>query len=496
MTTTDLPRLGPLVPERLDVTLPAPHALPRPRPSRMPWTTVGADVAAATVAAVIGATVLSAWSPTLLALAVAWPFAAAVAGCYPRTRGLTSTVCPTRLLRAAGLTALAAWSMVALTPGLVPATSTPTATARSVLLLVALVVVLSVPARLAAGRLATPAQRRVVLVGDPVALRPLLAEARRTADRGLAAYEPVALCVPDNLPLDVADLADAPQDLTIWRGGDDLVDMVRAHRADAVVVAPGADISHTELRRWGAWLQDEGVDLLVSAGLRDVAPSRLELDTLGGLRLLRVDPAPIGRLPHAAKAVADLLVAALLLVLLSPLLLVLAVLIRRESPGAALFTQTRVGRHGRPFTVYKLRTMRADSVAVLETLVHENEADAEGVLFKIKQDPRITRLGAVLRKYSLDELPQLINVVRGEMSLIGPRPALPSEVAAYSADLRRRLAVKPGMTGLWQVSGRSDLSWEETVRLDLAYVDNWSWGLDAAIAKRTAGAVLGHRGAY
>ena len=140
--------------------------------------------------------------------------------------------------------------------------------------------------------------------------------------------------------------------------------------------------------------------------------------------------------------------------------------------------------------------MRVDADHVVELLADANESDRDGVLFKIKRDPRITRIGSVLRAYSLDELPQLWNVVRGEMSLVGPRPALPSQVRAYHADLVRRLAVKPGMTGLWQVSGRSDLSWDETVRLDLQYVDNWSWWLDLRIAVRTATAVVGRRGAY
>jgi exopolysaccharide biosynthesis polyprenyl glycosylphosphotransferase len=234
----------------------------------------------------------------------------------------------------------------------------------------------------------------------------------------------------------------------------------------------------------------------VSPGLRDVAPERLGLSTLGGTRLLRVRPPALSGPSQLAKAVMDRVVAALLLVLLAPVLGVLALLIRSDSPGPALFRQGRVGRHGRPFTVYKLRTMCVDAHHAIDELAHQNESDREGVLFKIKRDPRITRLGAWLRTYSLDELPQLLNVVRGEMSLVGPRPALPGEVEAYDPDLRRRLDVKPGMTGLWQVSGRSDLSWEDTVRLDLQYVDNWSWRMDAGIAVRTATAVLSHRGAY
>jgi lipopolysaccharide/colanic/teichoic acid biosynthesis glycosyltransferase len=227
-----------------------------------------------------------------------------------------------------------------------------------------------------------------------------------------------------------------------------------------------------------------------------VAERRVALATAGGMRLLHVRPVPSRGPARVLKAVADRVAAAGLLTLLSPVLAVLAVAIRLDSDGPAVFRQTRVGHHGRPFTMFKLRTMCQGASRIADDLTEANESDRDGVLFKIRRDPRITRVGAFLRRYSLDEVPQLVNVVRGEMSLVGPRPALQSEVDGYSADLRHRLVVKPGMTGLWQVSGRSDLSWEDTVRLDLHYVDNWSWGLDAAIAARTAGAVLGHRGAY
>jgi lipopolysaccharide/colanic/teichoic acid biosynthesis glycosyltransferase len=182
------------------------------------------------------------------------------------------------------------------------------------------------------------------------------------------------------------------------------------------------------------------------------------------------------------------------LLVLLPALLVVGLLIRLDSPGPAIYRQQRVGRNGRLFTMYKFRSMTSSADAERTSLVDCNEAD--GVLFKIQQDPRITRLGRWLRRSSLDEVPQLWNVVRGDMSLVGPRPALPEEVARYDVDPRRRLVVKPGITGLWQVSGRSDLSWAESVRLDVRYVDNWSLGLDVAILARTIGAVLGHRGAY
>ena len=183
-----------------------------------------------------------------------------------------------------------------------------------------------------------------------------------------------------------------------------------------------------------------------------------------------------------------------MLLLLLPLLIGIAIAIRLDSAGPAIFRQRRVGRDGRTFVMWKFRTMSTDAGAVRETLSDQNDCD--GVIFKMRADPRVTRLGRVLRRYSLDELPQLVNVLRGHMSLVGPRPALPQEVSRYTVDPSRRLVVKPGVTGLWQVSGRSDLSWDESVRLDLRYVDNWSLALDVSIVLRTLGAVLGHRGAY
>jgi lipopolysaccharide/colanic/teichoic acid biosynthesis glycosyltransferase len=178
----------------------------------------------------------------------------------------------------------------------------------------------------------------------------------------------------------------------------------------------------------------------------------------------------------------------------APLLAILALVIRLESPGPAFFRQDRAGHHGRLFTMYKLRTMCDGAERMRAELADGNEAD--GLLFKMPADPRITRIGRFLRRSSLDELPQLINVLRGDMSIIGPRPALPDEVAAYDETTWRRLAVKPGITGLWQVSGRSDLPWDEAVRLDLHYTDNWRVRDDALIVLRTAGAVLSSRGAY
>ena len=194
------------------------------------------------------------------------------------------------------------------------------------------------------------------------------------------------------------------------------------------------------------------------------------------------------------KTVLESLTAACLLVLFAPLLVLIAALVKFTSPGPVLFSQQRVGLGGRTFRMLKFRTMVADAEQQLIDLVDQNEYD--GVLFKIHDDPRITKVGRWLRRLSLDELPQLVHVVVGKMALVGPRPPLPSEVAQYDDVVRRRLLVRPGLTGLWQVSGRSDLSWEESVRLDVYYVDNWSIGLDLAITLRTLTAVLRGSGAY
>jgi len=194
------------------------------------------------------------------------------------------------------------------------------------------------------------------------------------------------------------------------------------------------------------------------------------------------------------KGLVDRCAAAVLLVIALPILGACALAIKLTSPGPVIFKQTRVREHGRDFTIYKLRTMSVDAEARLAEIADRNEAG--GGLFKIRADPRVTSTGGWLRRLSLDELPQLWNVVIGDMSLIGPRPALPHQVASYDESARRRLAVKPGLTGLWQVSGRSNLSWDESVRLDSDYVDNWRPGRDVSIALRTVKAVLTKDGAH
>jgi exopolysaccharide biosynthesis polyprenyl glycosylphosphotransferase len=453
---------------------------------------VALDVVAAAISVVVvaGLTPDVGLPPAFAVLLAAWPVLVAVSGGYARMVEDPYSI-RVRPLLAAGLgLAAAAWVAVAAAPASTGDLSAR-AMAATTLLFAGSVSLSSLGAR---GLVPLVIPRRpltAVLVGAEPEVRALLREADRPGCR--REFAPVAVCLPEASD----DPSTEPWHLPVRHGVDDnLLDVVRSHGAEAVVVVPGAGIGSRELRRWAAWLQDRDVQLLVSSGLHDVATARIGTATLGCARLVRVRPARLRGAGALLKGAADRLGALLLLVALAPLLALLTLLIRLDSPGPARFRQTRIGRNGRPFTVHKFRTMTVDADVVRDHLVEENESDREGVLFKIRQDPRVTRLGSVLRKYSLDELPQLVNVLRGEMSLVGPRPALPEEVQGYSPDLRRRLVVKPGMTGLWQVSGRSDLSWEETVRMDLLYVDNWSWTLDLNIAARTLGAVLGHKGAY
>jgi exopolysaccharide biosynthesis polyprenyl glycosylphosphotransferase len=465
----------------------------RRRPHLARWV-VGLDALVAVTVAGAAAIHPSPGGTVRGAILIWWPVAIAVAGGYSRLAADPRRF-PARALLAAALgAATAVWSIPALVPG-AGTDESPRTLAALALLLAAMVSLGSAAARGLIAMAAPSQSVRTVLVGPSSQVRELLQEAARPAGR--RAFEPVAVCLPgpaDDRGLEQpAEAWPVPVHIGIE---DQLVAAVSNHDARAVVVAPGPHVGYAELRRWGAWLQDIDVDLLVSSGLRDVARGRLAFTTLGGADLVHVRPAPLSGVGLRVKGVVDRVVAAGLLVVLSPLLGLLTLLIRADSPGPAFYRQTRVGRRGRLFTVYKLRTMQTDADHVVEQLAEANESDREGVLFKIKRDPRITKIGSVLRTYSLDELPQLWNVVRGEMSLIGPRPALPSQVQAYHADLVHRLAVKPGMTGLWQVSGRSDLPWDETVRLDLQYVDNWSWWLDLRIAVRTVTAVMGCRGAY
>jgi exopolysaccharide biosynthesis polyprenyl glycosylphosphotransferase len=243
-----------------------------------------------------------------------------------------------------------------------------------------------------------------------------------------------------------------------------------------------------------AWaLEGTGAELLIAPAVPDLAQQRVIVEPMGGVVLLRVEECRQRRGRLLIKATIDRVVAALLLVVLAPLFVAVALAVKLTSPGPTLYRQPRIGQYGSTFEFFKFRTMVVGAEVRLDELADRNESN--GPLFKVHQDPRVTDLGRFLRRMSLDELPQLWNVVRGDMSLVGPRP-LPVGSDVFVGDERRRLRVKPGITGLWQVSGRSDLTWEETVALDMRYVDHWSLGLDLAIMIRTPLTVLLGRGAY
>ena len=264
--------------------------------------------------------------------------------------------------------------------------------------------------------------------------------------------------------------------------------------ADTVAVTSSGVLGREGLRQLAWELEGSETGLLLTPELTDVAGPRINVRPLGALSLLQVSEPKFSGASRIAKGATDRVAAVLALVGLSPVLLLSAALIKLDSRGPVFFRQTRSGAGGAPFSLVKFRSMVPSAEDLLIDLTDKNESG--GVLFKIRRDPRVTRVGRVLRRLSLDELPQLWNVVKGEMSLVGPRPPLPSEVELYAEDARRRLLVKPGLTGLWQVSGRSDLSWEESVRLDLYYVENWSFVMDLMIIVRTIGAVVAARGAY
>ena len=278
-------------------------------------------------------------------------------------------------------------------------------------------------------------------------------------------------------------------------GLDDVAAAVRDTGADTVAVTSSAELEPTRLRRLAWDLEGSATDLVVAPGLMEVAGPRLHIRPMTGLPLLHVEEPEFAGIRRVIKAVADRTIAAVALLLTAPLFLVIAACVRLTSRGPAIFRQTRIGKNGREFTMLKFRSMYVDAEARRAELDSLNER-AEGLLFKIRDDPRITRFGKVLRGLSLDELPQLVNVLCGHMSLVGPRPPLPAEVELYDDDVRRRLLVKPGLTGLWQISGRSDLTWEESVRLDLRYVENWSLSLDLLILWKTAFVVVRSSGAY
>lgn len=328
------------------------------------------------------------------------------------------------------------------------------------------------------------AMMRTIVVGDPRQAARVVAEFTTAPYHG---YEIVGTCVPE-VDGDASALGEVP----VLGAVGDVPQVVSDYAIDVVIVA-GAVLSGEGLRRLSWALGRVGAELMVAPDLVEVHGPRLSLRPTSSLSLLAVE-VEVPRRRLLAKAVLDRALGTVLAVLALPVIGVLALAVRFTSPGPAFYRQTRVGVNGTPFTLLKLRSMYVDADERRDELLEHSDRD--GPMFKMRRDPRVTPVGRFLRRFSLDELPQLFNVVKGDMSLVGPRPPLLDEVATYHDAVHRRLHVRPGITGLWQVSGRADLSWEESVRLDLRYVDNWSVSMDAMILWKTARAVLSGTGAY
>jgi exopolysaccharide biosynthesis polyprenyl glycosylphosphotransferase len=327
---------------------------------------------------------------------------------------------------------------------------------------------------------------RAVVVGSAPAVSALIEHMRRAPHAG---FSVVGVVITHGIGFDL----DLPGIIVLDTSIETLPSAVAEQQADTIAVAGGDALTGPALRRLSWNLEGTGIQLVVAPALTDIAGPRIVVRPVDGLPLLHVDEPEFSGGRRLMKEIIERVLALMLLLVLSPVLLGIAVAIRLGSRGPVLFRQVRVGQHGTEFTLVKFRTMYEGADAERETITHLNENE---VLFKVRRDPRITPVGRLLRRHSLDELPQLWNVVTGSMSLVGPRPPLRDEVDRYGEDVRRRLLVKPGMTGLWQVSGRADLSWEESVRLDLHYVENWSVALDALVLWKTMAAVIHGRGAY
>ncbi len=448
----------------------------------------GVAFVGACVAALLGTGAPAAEVISLILVPLGWFSVLALARAYePRLVGVGSE--ELRRVLVAGATAVAIPSVLVAATGMaaldrVLALALPIACVGSLVLRYAL------RAGLHAQRAHGACTDRTVLVGQAEAVADFVRLARRSRHHGLHVIG--AFLPPGSTDTGLRTLHDLR--VPVLGSLDQVVDGTIENSADAVAILPTPQIGPLVLSRLQRDLERTPAELLVASHLVEVMGPRVSVHPVCGMPLLHVGRPETQGSRRWVKHVVERGMAAAVLLLLAPLLLVVSLAILLDDGGPVLFRQRRVGKDGHEFTMLKFRTMHRDAERRVTELVESNEGF--GVLFKMRSDPRITRVGRRLRRYSIDELPQLFNVVFGQMSLVGPRPALPAEVAQYPEDVRRRLLVKPGLTGLWQVSGRSDLSWDETVRLDLRYVENWSLPFDMAILWKTAFAVLGGRGAY
>lgn len=334
-------------------------------------------------------------------------------------------------------------------------------------------------------------QTSVLVVGGRRSVRNLAESfARGTAD----GYNVVGVCVPGHSNRFDEMITVGGRSIPVLGSELDVVEALKKCGADTVAVTATEHLGHHGIRQMVWDLEEHEVELVVAPGMMDVSGPRLEMRPVAGLPLIHVEKPRYHGAKRFGKTSFDFVFALFALVLISPLLLAAAVAVKATSSGPVFYRSERMGLDGKPFQMLKFRSMMHGADKQVGALMKNNEG--AGVLFKLRDDPRVTRVGRVMRKFSIDELPQFINVLRREMSVVGPRPPLRSEVEAYDGEVHRRLLVKPGVTGLWQVSGRSDLSWEDSVRLDLSYVENWSMVGDMLIIAKTLRAVAASDGAY
>lgn len=332
---------------------------------------------------------------------------------------------------------------------------------------------------------------RVLVVGNAPAVRDFT---QALAREPWSEYRVVGACVSGE---EKRTLIDVPGVGTVRAFGDEsnIAAAVAATNCQAVAVTATERLDGRGIRDLSWELEKHNIDLLVSPGVVDVAVPRLQMRPVAGLPLIHVEKPQYHGAKRFEKRLFDVVFSSMVLLAAAPILLVVALAIKLTSKGPVFYRSERIGIDGTPFEMIKFRTMVQGADRMVSQLASQNESDG-GVLFKIKEDPRVTPVGKFLRKFSIDELPQFINVLKRDMSVVGPRPPLANEVKTYDDHVRKRLLVKPGITGLWQVSGRSDLSWEDSVRLDMFYVENWTMISDMVIAVKTVRAVFTSSGAY
>ncbi|HEY5856071.1 MAG TPA: sugar transferase [Aldersonia sp.] len=332
-------------------------------------------------------------------------------------------------------------------------------------------------------------QTAVLVVGNNGAVADMSA-----AFMAAPGYRVVGVCTPTGPSDPSRSVKVRGEQIKVVGADDGIVDAVRLTEADTVALAATDHLSPEQIRELAWDLEELGVDLMIRPGLVDVAGPRLQTRPVDSMPMLHIEPPQYDRAKSVHKRAFDIAFSTLAMLAVLPVLIGTAIAVKVTSRGPILYRSERMGLNGEPFRMIKFRSMSTDADRHLPALMAQNEGS--GLLFKMRDDPRVTKVGKFIRRFSIDELPQFVNVLRGEMSVVGPRPPLRTEMEQYDGQVRRRMLVKPGLTGLWQISGRSDLSWEESVRLDLSYVENWSMTQDLLIIRKTISAVTRSDGAY